>query len=231
MPEELKNQETQVTDEDEQFINSLLGADEDEEEAKKAEEAQRIKNKNAEEARKRREAEAKAKKDQESDEPEEEVETQEVEAKEDVEEPKEEAKEEPKVEEPKEENVNQLGKQLVNFKQKYPQVDLEQLDQDKTFKRYIDGKLLGSKDFTTLYEEFVEMKAELQGVEANSVQRNYMKAQSSSGTSTSTSTTTGDIFSEEEMRKLSQRIPLMNPRDVAKIEEKLNRSIAYYESK
>lgn len=228
--EETKNQE--VLNEDEQFINSLLGADEDEVEAKKAEEAQRIKNKNAEEARKRREAEAKAKAE-EGEEPQGEA-TQEEEAeeepKEDVEEPKEEVKVEEAKKEPKEDNVNQLGKQLVSFKQKYPEVDLEQLDNDKAFKRYIDGKLLGAKDFTNLYEEFVEMKAEIQGVESKSIERNYIKAQSSSGTSSSTSTTTGDVYSEEEMRKLSQRIPLMNPKDVAKIEEKLKRSIAYYET-
>ena len=229
MPEEL-NKNQNVSSEDEQFINSLLGADEDEVEAKKAEEAQRIKNKNAEEARKRREAEAKEQKAQEGEESQEEEANQEQEE-EKVEETKEEVKVEEAKEEPKENDVNRLGKQLVSFKQKYPQVDLEQLDSDNAFKKYIDGRLLGSKDFISLYEEFVEMKAELQGVESQVVQRNYMKAQSSSGTSTSTSTTTGDVFSEEEMRKLSQRIPLMNPKEVAKIEEKLSRSIAYYDKK
>ena len=224
MPEEKKVQD--ILD-DEQFINSLLNVEDEEEEEKKAEEAQRIKNKNAEEARKRREAEAKLAKEQE-----EEV------AVEETEEVVEEVVEEPQVEEkpveevktkPKDENVNRLGEQLVKFKQKYPQIDLEQLDQDKAFKRYIDGKLLGNKDFISLYEDFVEMKAEIQGVESKTIERNYIKAQSSSGSSTSTSTTSSDVFSEEEMRKLAQRIPLMNPKDVAKIEEKLNRSIAYYE--
>lgn len=215
----------QVQDSDEKFINSLLGTDEPKDEAAKAEEAQRIKNKNAEEARKRREAEAKQ-----------------TEAK--VEEPKAEVKEEVKVEEkkpepvveevkeePKKDNVNRLGQQLVQFKQKYPQVDLEQLDNDKVFKRYIDGKLLGSKNFTDLYEEFVAFKSELSGVESQVIQRNYVKAQSSSGSSTSTSTTSGDVYSEDEMRQISSKLPLMNPRDVAKVEEKLKRSIAYYDKK
>lgn len=223
MPKERLEQE--ILD-DEQFINSLLNVEDEEEEEKKSEEAQRIKNKNAEEARKRREAEAKLAKEQE-----EEV------AVEETEEVVEEVVEEPQVEEPveevktkpKDENVNRLGEQLVKFKQKYPQIDLEQLDQDKAFKRYIDGKLLGNKDFISIYEDFVEMKAEIQGVESKTIERNYIKAQSSSGSSTSTSTTSSDVFSEEEMRKLAQRIPLMNPKDVAKIEEKLNRSIAYYE--
>jgi len=213
-----------VSNEDEQFINSLLGADE--EEAKKTEEAQRIKNKNAEEARKRREAEAKQKAEAKVEEPK-------VEAKEEVK--VEEKKPEPVVEEVKEEpkknNVNRLGEQLVQFKQKYPQVDLEQLDKDTVFKRYIDGKLLGSKDFTALYEEFVGFKAELSGVESQAIQRNYIKAQSSSGSSTSTSTTSGDVYSEDEMRQISSKLPLMNPRDVAKVEEKLKRSIAYYDKK
>lgn len=214
----------QVQESDEQFINSLLGTDEPEGEAAAAEEAQRIKNKNAEEARKRREAEAKAQ-----------AEAQPVEEAPAQEETAQEVKEEPKVEEaaekPKENNVNRLGEQLVEFKRKYPDIELQQLDEDKAFKRFIDGKLLGSKDFTALYEEFIDFKAELTGVESQTIQRNYIKAQSSSGSSTSTSTTTGDIYSEEEMRQLSGRIPLMNPRDVAKIEEKLKRSIAYYDKK
>lgn len=218
MPEEKELQ--QVQDSDEQFINSLLGTDEPEDEAAAAEEAQRIKNKNAEEARKRREAEAKAQAEAEASA---------------VEETPQEVKEEPKVEEaaekPKETNVNRLGEQLVEFKRKYPDIELQQLDEDKAFKRFIDGKLLGSKDFTALYEEFIDFKAELTGVETQAIQRNYIKAQSSSGSSTSTSTTTGDVFSEEEMRQLSARIPVMNPRDVAKIEEKLKRSIAYYDKK
>lgn len=218
MPEEKDLQ--QVQDSDEQFINSLLGTDEPEGEDAAAEEAQRIKNKNAEEARKRREAEAKEQADAQADA---------------EEETPQEVKEEPKVEEveqkPKETNVNRLGEQLVEFKRKYPDVELQQLDEDKAFKRFIDGKLLGSKHFTALYEEFIDFKAELTGVETQAIQRNYIKAQSSSGSSTSTSTTTGDIFSEEEMRQLSARIPVMNPKDVSKIEEKLKRSIAYYDKK
>ena len=218
MPEE-KDLE-QVQDSDEQFINSLLGTDETEDEDAAAEEAQRIKNKNAEEARKRREAEAKAQADAQADA--EEETPQEV---------KEESKVEEVKEKPKETNVNRLGEQLVEFKRKYPDVELQQLDEDKAFKRFIDGKLLGSKHFTALYEEFIDFKAELTGVETQAIQRNYIKAQSSSGSSTSTSTTTGDIFSEEEMKQLSVRIPVMNPKDVSKIEEKLKRSIAYYDKK
>lgn len=207
---------------DEEFINSLLGTDDEEDE--KAEEAQRIKNKNAEEARKRREAEAKAQAEQQP------VEEAKVEETPKVEETKEEPVEEVK-EQPKTQDVNRLGEQLVEFKKKYPEIDLQELDNDRTFKRYIDGKLLGSRDFTALYEEFIDFKADLSGVETQAIQRNYIKAQSSSGSSTSTSTTTGDIFSEEEMKQLSGKLPLMNPKDISKVEEKLKRSIAYYDKK
>ena len=206
------SKEELIKNEDEQFINSLLGTNDDkEEETLREEEAQRIKNKNAEEARKRREAEAKlqAEKLQE-------------------EEPVEEAKEELKKEK---QNINRLGEQLVDFKNKYPEVDLQQLDADKSFKRYIDGKLLGQKEFTALYEEFVEFKAELVGVETQVVKKNYIKSQSSSGSSTSGSPVTADVFSEEEMRQLSKRIPLMNPKDVSRIEDKLKRSMAFYAKK
>jgi hypothetical protein len=207
---------------DEEFINSLLGTDDEEDE--KAEEAIRIKNKNAEEARKRREAEAKTQAEQQQ------VEDAKVEETPKVEEAKKEPVEEVK-EQPKKQDVNRLGEQLVEFKKKYPEIDLQELDNDRTFKRYIDGKLLGSRDFTALYEEFIEFKADLSGVETQAIQRNYIKAQSSSGSSTSTSTTTGDIFSEEEMKQLSGRLPLMNPKDLSKVEEKLKRSIAYYDKK
>jgi hypothetical protein len=207
---------------DEEFINSLLGTDDEEDE--KAEEAIRIKNKNAEEARKRRESEAKTQAEQQQ------VEDAKVEETPKVEEAKKEPVEEVK-EQPKKQDVNRLGEQLVEFKKKYPEIDLQELDNDRTFKRYIDGKLLGSRDFTALYEEFIEFKADLSGVETQAIQRNYIKAQSSSGSSTSTSTTTGDIFSEEEMKQLSGRLPLMNPKDLSKVEEKLKRSIAYYDKK
>jgi hypothetical protein len=39
------------------------------------------------------------------------------------------------------------------------------------------------------------------------------------------------VFSEEELRKISSRLPFMNQKEALKIEEKLKKSIAYYDSK
>lgn len=216
-PEVAQDQEG---DDDDEFINSLLEDVDTEEKSEEKEEEIRRKNKDAEEARKRRAAEAKAKAEAEAQKP---VATS-------VEETVEEAT--PKQEEkPVVPDVNKLGEQLVQFKAKYPDIDLANLDNDKAFKRFIDGKLLGKKDFTKLYEEYVELKAEITGVEQQVVQKNYQKAQSSSGSSISPTTTADEVFSEEDLRKIAQRLPFMNPKEAAKIEAKLKKSIAYYEGR
>jgi len=229
-PAEVKpevNQEPKVeakvvekVDDDEEFINSLLEDVDTEKEVEDNEEQQRQKNKDAEEARKRRAAEAKAKADEEA------AKKAELQAKvveQTPAKPEEQVKPQP--------DVNKLGQQLVDFKSKYPEMDLSQLDADKAFKKYIDGKLLGKKDFTALYEEYVELKAEITGVEQKVVRNNYQKAQSSSGSSVSPVANRGEVYSEEELRKLASRLPTMNPKEASKIEEKLKKSIAYYDSK
>jgi hypothetical protein len=209
-------------DDDDDFINSLLEGADTEEESEVKEAEQRVKNKNAEEARKRRLAETKGK-----------VETKVVEEETEQQvEPQPEVKPEQKteVEAPKP-DLNRLGEQLVQFKAKYPDLDLAQLDADKAFKKFIDGKLLGKKDFTKLYEEYVELKAEITGVELNVVRNNYQKAQSSSGSSIAPIETSGEIYSEEELRKISKRLPFMQQSEANQVEAKLKKSIAYYEGK
>jgi hypothetical protein len=207
-------------DEDEEFINSLLeDVDVEEEES---EEEKRRKNKDAEEARKRRAAEAKAKVEPKVVEQETE---QQVEAQPEVE-----PEQKVEVQTPNQ-DVNRLGEQLVQFKAKYPELDLAQLDADKAFKKFIDGKLLGKKDFTKLYEEYVELKSEITGVELNIVRNNYQKAQSSSGSSIAPIETSGEIYSEEELRKIAKRLPFMQPSEANQVEVKLRKSIAYYEGK
>ena len=213
-----------TVDEDEEFINSLLEDVDTEEKEELTEEQKRQKNKDAEEARKRRAAEAKAKADAEA------AKQAELQAKVTVTEEQKPKVEEKPVEKPQT-DVNRLGEQLVDFKSKYPDVDLAQLDNDKTFKKFIDGKLLGKKDFTKLYEEYVELKAEITGTEIKAVQTNYQKAKSSSGSSVSPVSSSAEVFSEEELRRVAARLPTMNPREAAKIEEKLRKSIAYYDSK
>jgi hypothetical protein len=219
-----------VVDEDEEFINSLLEDVGSEKTVELTEEQQRQKNKDAEEARKRKAAEAKAKADAEA------AKQAELQAKVTTTEqtqPEQQVKpqETTKPQQNNAENVNQLGQQLVEFKSKYPDIDLAQLDGDKAFKKFIDGKLLGKKHFTKLYEEYVELKAEITGTEAKVIQTKYQKANSSSGSSVSAASTSSEVFSEEELRKVAARLPTMNPKEAAKIEEKLKKTIAFYDSK
>ena len=211
----------------EEYFKDLLADDEELNELAKPKptEEELRKNKNAEEARKRREAEAKQKK--------------EAEAKQTVEQPaptnkpvNAEVKPEKTAEpapDPKVEQVNKLGEQLVQFKTKYPDVDLAKLDGDKSFKRFIDGKIMGKKDFTKLYEEYQEFRNEM-GLQAQN-QNSQIKAQASTGSSVSTANTGTDVFSEDELRRVSEKLPFMSQKEAAKVEAKFKRSIDYYDNK
>lgn len=212
---------------DDKYFEELLNDDEEpvtpEAEKKPTEEEIRLKNKNAEEARKRREAEAKAKKEAEAAKA-----TQPEEAKKPAETVEKPASEESATDQ-KSQQVNKLGEQLIQFKQKYPDVDLAQLDGDNAFKRFIDGKLLGKKDFTSLYEDYQAFRSEM-GLSVQQ-QNNQIKSQASTGSPISSANTGGDVFSEDELRRISERLPFMSPREAAKIEQKLKRSIQFYDNK
>jgi hypothetical protein len=188
------------------------------------------KNKDAEEARKRREAEAKAAKQNPPAEEPKKVEAQPAPTKIPVtaEAPKPNA--EP-VKDPKVEQVNRLGEQLIEFKQKYPDVDLAKLDGDRTFKRFVEGKLLGKKNFTQIYEEYDEFRKELSGQSQQQAANSAVKAQASTGSPVSTATTGTDVYSEDELRRISEKLPFMSPKEAAKIEAKFKRSINYYDNK
>lgn len=146
-----------------------------------------------------------------------------------------EKREREKVKEIEEESkrVQKLGEQLVEFKKKYPSVDLAELDEDKNFKRFIEGKLLGKKDFTQLYEEYLEVKAELSGKTTEEIKKNYeRKAQASSGSSIAKEISTQtDVYSEEEFKRITEKIPFMHPEEVDRIWEKYEKSLNYYKNK
>jgi len=210
---------------DDKYFEDLLN-DDDElpakpkvEEKPKPTEEQLRKNKDAEEARKRREAETKNAKTvavaptEEANKP-----------AEPIAQPVSEVTADPKVEQ-----VNKLGEQLVQFKQKYPDVDLAKLDEDKSFKRFIDGRVLGKKDFTTLYEEYQEFVSEM-GVNVQQ-QNNQIKSQAATGSPAAATTSGADVFTENELKAISERLPFMSPKDAAKIDQKLRRSIRYYDNK
>jgi hypothetical protein len=216
--------DVEENDEDDEEVVNNETEESEEEKAKKAKEAELLKNKNAEEARKRREAEAKAKAEAEAKAAEEKAKAEsEAKAK---------AESEAKLNNKKQSQVAKLGDELVHFKQKYPDIDLASLDKDKNFKKYIDDKLLGKKDFTALYEEYIEIRQDLSGKTKDEIYENYrMKAQSSSGTATPAAAQGAEYFSQEELEKLSTKLPLMNDQEASKIFEKFEKSVNYYKNK
>ena len=75
------------------------------------------------------------------------------------------------------------------------------------------------------------MKAEISGVEQEVIRKNHKKANSGSGSSKGGGTTPAAIYSEEELRKVSAKLPFMSRKDAAKVEERISKSIAYYDKK
>lgn len=204
-------------DEDNEFLKSLEEIDnqekgdepDDEDEEAKAE-ALRIKNKNAEEARKRRESEAKAK--------------AEAKAKE---EKANKAKEETQVEEI---TPQQQVKDLIT---KYPNLDLGELDKNENFQEYLQGKWVkGGKSITNIYEAYLGYEARLTKKDKLEVEKQYQKKSTPSlkGSSGGTGGTTKveDVYTREELESLSAKMPYMNPKQYASIEEKYERSIKYH---
>lgn len=201
----------ETDDDDNEFLKSLEEIDDEEkgdepnEEAKA--EALRIKNKNAEEARKRRESEAKAK----------------AEAK---------AKEEAQVvnEESKEITPQQQVKDLIT---KYPNLDLGELDTNENFQEYLQGKWVkGGKSITEIYEAYLGYEARLTKQDKAEVEKQYQRKSTPSlrGSSGGTGGTTKveDVYTKEELESLSAKMPYMNPKQYASIEEKYERSIKYH---
>jgi hypothetical protein len=223
-------------DNDDDFINSLLNDDDDSDDDSDGEEDRSQKNRDAEEARKRRESEAKEKaeleeakkkEEEESKKQEEEAQKQEEEAKRKA---KQQEEEQQKLEETKAANQKKLGAQLVEFKKTHPDVDLGELEKDKNFKRFIDEKLLGKKDFSTLYDEYVDFRSETSGVARDIVEKNYRKLNSGSGSSQKgNSAIPSGLYSLDELRKIAKKVPYMSAEDYQKIEEKYEKSIEFHE--
>lgn len=211
----------------EDLLDKLSEEDETEEEKAKAEEEkqkledeQRLKNKNAEEKRKRLEAEAKAKAEQE--------EKDKAEKDKALADTKNLENEEKK----NADRVNKLGEQLVKFKKDYPNIDIEALDKDVHFKRYIDGKLLGKKDFTELYKDYLDLQSNFSGKSEEDLRKNYeKKADSGSGSFVNKGAVEAGVFTEEELEKLAEKMPFMNDKEVDKIMEKFDKSLNFYKNK
>lgn len=220
MDDNEKDLKVETVDEEQDFFKDVLDdpevdevekLDAEGEETDQQKKDRSQKNIDAEAKRKRLEAEAKAQKALEEKKAKEEAEAQ-------------------KQKEAKEKQIGSLGKQLDEFKKDFPDVDLKELDKDKSFKRYIDGKLLGKKHFTDLYKEYLEVRSELSGKSKEEVETNYKKkADSSSGSSTPKSETNpNDVYSEEEYNQIIAKLPYMTDAEVRKVMEKFDKSTKYY---
>lgn len=181
---------------------------EESEEEKERKEKERQKNKDAEEARKRREKEEKEKKRLE---------------------------EEKKEQEDKKESSTQiLGKQLNDFTKKYPNINLKSLDDDKHFTRFISGKLLGKKDFTELYEEYIEFKKDLSGKSESDIVRDYEKKRQASPGSLGAGgadVETAEVYTKKELDDITAKIPFMTEKQVAAVMGKYEKSLEYHSKK
>lgn len=208
---------------DNEFLKSLEEIDnkekgdepnDDEDEEAKAE-ALRIKNKNAEEARKRRESEAKAK----------------AEAKAKEEEANK-AKEKTQVEDEEVEEITPQ-QQVKDLIKKYPTIDLGELDNNENFQEYLQGKWVkGGKSITEIYEAYLSYEARITKQDKAEVEKQYQKKSTPSlrGSSGGTGGTTKveDVYTKEELESLSAKMPYMNSKQYASIEEKYERSIKYH---
>lgn len=212
-------------DDDDDFIKALLSDDDEDDD----DEVQRQKNRDAEAARKRREAEAKAKAEEEAKKKAEEEARVKAEQEAKL---KAESEAKAKAENEDENPQKQLGKQLVAFHEKYPDIDLKQLDNDVAFKKFIDGKILGKKDFTALYEDYLEIKSNISGKAVEEVSRNYNKQKASSGSSKGSSNPdTGSLYSQKELQEIERRLPFMSAKEANAIMSKYTKSVDYHSKK
>ncbi len=132
--------------------------------------------------------------------------------------------------------INEIGRQIEECKKKYPNLDIVALDKDENFKKFIDGKLLGKKDFTELYEDYIKLRGSLSAKSEEEVMQDYqLKSRASGGTYIAGGSGGGgrpaDIYSPEELARLEERIPFMSASEYDRIADKLEKSLAFYEKK
>jgi outer membrane biosynthesis protein TonB len=126
--------------------------------------------------------------------------------------------------------VKQLGQQMLDCTKKYPNLVIAELDKDENFKKFIDGKLLGKKTFTELYEDYVEMRRSFSEKSSEEVRQQYEKKElpSSGAPFSSGSPQNAQYYSMDELNKLAEKIPFMNDEEYAKVADKFEKSLEFY---
>ena len=198
MDEERIVEETAVDTEQEESeveldSDDLLDALQALEEEEKQEQLQ--KNKNAEEARKRREQKQKLEKQQAMQE----------------------------TEQSEESEQESILKQVEDLKTKYPEVEVEKLNNDKDFVEYIDGRWgKGGKTLTELYESYTSLVARLTQSKTEKVKATpSLKGASSVGGN-------DDYYTKEELATLRVKMPYMTTKQYNAVAEKYKQSIKYH---
>ena len=231
-------------DEDNEFLRELEKLDsedaddeeveetETDEEKEKREKEQREFNKNAEKKRKRLEAEAKARKEEEALKEQQEAE-KELEDSEEEETEDDEVDTKPKVVS-KEEKEKTVAEQVKEFKAKYPDVNMNELSNNKQFQKYLNRAwTVGGVSFTQLYEDFVDFTS---GGKKETIEEETKEPITKKGTPTlkgggGQSGSEKDIYTPEEMAEIVRKMPTMTPKQVEAVMPKLMRSNEHYEKK
>lgn len=227
--EEIVIEEVDNENDDNEFLRSLEEIDNEEsqenqdDEKAKAEEELKIKNKNAEEARKRREAEAKAKAEAEEKE----------EAKKENPKTKEEEEDSDEDEDDDDVKTKELTpqEQVKELANKHPDVDLGELDRNKDFQEYLQGKWhKNGKTITEIYEAFIDFETRISKKEKKEIESKYKKSGPSikGGGGNGGNGKDEQIYSMEELQSISEKMPFMKPSEYAKIEEKFERSVKHH---
>jgi chemotaxis protein histidine kinase CheA len=211
----------------EEMDNSSDNEDEEteEEKQKRLEEEQREFNKKKEEERKAKEAEEKAKKEQEQKEAEL--------AKQKEEEAKKKAEEEKAKQEKQDDNRQNATKDVRAFREKYPDVDVNELAKDKDFMRL--ARREWGPDGSTLievYEYYTDFVSRVSGKGKEDVGKTFTKKSTPSPKSGGgASGGKGDIYSEDDVKRIAKKMPTMTPKEYDAVIDKYLRSVAFYSKK
>lgn len=116
-------------------------------------------------------------------------------------------KEKAKVQAEKDEKSEWYRKDRELFEQKYPDVNISELIENKRFNRYAEGKV-GTLPLSEIYEGFIEseneIRAEAEKNANNKAQQQLANAKASPGSLASTNQGDSGFFTKEQVQKMSQ---------------------------
>jgi len=95
-----------------------------------------------------------------------------------------------------------FDKDKVDFETKYPDVDLTELAQDKTFMKFAKGKI-GNIAMAEIYSDYNDILAETEKAAKAKVKQIIANKNASPG-SVASNTTTNDFFSRDQVKAMSQ---------------------------